>query len=148
MPLDIDNVRENMLNAALGLATDTDAEPWGDEDVRNAALCLAVHRIWPRMAKLMREDLAIVTGAVEYQLAHIWDVESLEVSGPSGRVRKEIKGFRNYVDQTDTLDLFTGVEAPPVLRLLLPVHWPAGTTDTLRVTGYAPFECWQEGGLG
>lgn len=145
MALNLDDTRMNLLNPALGLVDDSDEEPWGDEDVRTAALCTAVKRIWPRMARLTREDVAIVAGAVEYDLWGIWDVEAVEVIGTSGRVLKAMRNFRNYVDHTEWDDGF-GNEVAPVLRLVLPVYWPAGTTDALRVTGYSPFNCWQEGG--
>lgn len=135
--MDIDTLRQGMLNRDLGITTDGLEEPWGDATVRNTALCMAVKRLWPKMARLMHEDIDLVAGADEYELSEIWDVETLEVINPEGRIYKEMRNFRNYVDESND---------PPSLRLQLPVFWPAGTTDRLRAVGYTPYTCiaeWQ-----
>ena len=126
----IATVRTTLLNPDLGLDDDAATEPWGDVTVRNTALEDSVRRLWPRMARLVREDMPIVTNADEYVLPTIWDLEVIEVRSPNGRVHKELNNFRSWVDHTTD---------PPVSRVLLAVHWPGGTTDTAKAVGYAPF---------
>lgn len=128
--MDIADIRTDLLNPDLGLTDDTATEPWGDETVRDRAIITAVERLWPTMARLVREDLAIVTDADEYELDEIFDLETIEVRDDTGRVYKEIRNFRSWVN--DSAD-------PAVSVVSLPVYWPAGTVDTLKAVGYAPF---------
>lgn len=132
----LDDLRAD-LNADLGLGDDTATAPWGSQTVRNTALQDALRRMWPRMARLIREDVTIVAEATEYDLTDIRDLETIEVYNSDGRVYKEIRNFRAWDDH----------EADPVVtHFLLTTYWQAGTTDTIKAVGYAPYTVPATGG--
>jgi hypothetical protein len=126
----LEDIRTDLLNPDLGITDDTAAKPWGDETVRNEAIRDAIRRMWPRMARLLRESVTIQASVVDYALTSIRDLETIEVSDSNGHVRREVRNFRTWVDRSDD---------PPVGRFLLPVGWKAGTTETIQAIGYAPY---------
>lgn len=139
MSLDLAWVRTNKLNPDIGLTDDTADIPWGDETVRELALKEAIRRLWPRMGRLVYEDVSIVPDQDEYLLDDIWDLETLEVRGPEATVYKELANWRNWLDNGDEN------EVEPIKRLMLPVAWRPGHTDTLRAIGFRPYTFWTEG---
>lgn len=140
MGLNLEDVRIELLNPDLGLASDGLQEPWGTETVRVEALVNAIDRMWPRMGRLILETVPIVAGADYYELGSIWDLEVIEVRDSSGMVYKELSNWRNWLDVTDPDD------NEPVKRVVLPVVWKAGTSDTLRAIGFRPYTTWEGGG--
>jgi hypothetical protein len=124
----LDAIRTGGLNVELGLTADAD-DRFGTTAQRNYALQEAIKRLWPRMARLTRESVTIVTDQLDYTLTSIRDVAKLERLDQDGLPVSDLSGnYRAWYDEED---------ATPVMRLLLAQALPS--TNTLRVIGYAPY---------
>lgn len=114
------------LNADLG-CDDGSTEPWGDRSVRNGAIVHGLERLEPGVMRLLQEDVAVVTDALEYDLTSgIRDVQLIEQTWTTGVVR-DLKNYRAWLVQDD----------PPVCRLRFAAA--LDDTSTLTVTGHAPY---------
>jgi hypothetical protein len=124
----LDAIRTGKLNVELGLTADSD-DRFGTTAERNYALQEALRRLWPRMARLTRESVSLVTDQYDYTLSTIRDVAKVEQLDATGHPVSDLSGdYRAWYDEED---------ATPVVRLLL--TRPLPSTDTLRVIGYAPY---------
>lgn len=124
----LDSIRTVSLNPDLGLDSDSDNR-YGDTTVRNNALRDAFARLWPNMARLIRETVTIADDTVDYTLTAIRDLLTLEVLDDQGVVFDENRNWRVWTDASAD---------PVVLRLLLAAPY-SGFTGSVRAIGYAPY---------
>jgi len=123
-------IRTELVNVDLGLLEDTD-DRFGDVTARNVAITDAFRRLWPTMARLVREDVAIEDRAVDYTLATIRDLLTLEILDSEGIVVKEERNWRTWVDEQGD---------PPTVRLLKNRGWSAQAGISVRAVGYTPYQ--------
>lgn len=126
--LTLDQLRTEGLNDELALTADADTT-WGSTAVRNKFIQRAIAKLWPRMGRLVREELTTVVDQMDYALTGIYDVErlevmSIEVPGVRGST---IRGWQHYMDEAAD---------PPTSRLTIP-NTAGGYT--VRVIGYKPY---------
>lgn len=119
-----------ILNDELGLSSDADNR-FGTTTQRDQAITQAIQKLWPRVARLVDEEVAGDPATLEYELSDIWDVMTIEVSDSSGSVAgptQVLTKFRSYRIETDT--------AASRLTLATPLR----STQSLRVIGWAPYD--------
>jgi len=114
------------LNTDLGIV-DGDTKPFGDEEVRNAAIRHGFERLWPTMKRLVQETVVLTTKTYDYDLTTVQEVVLIEQLDSSGYTVKDIKNYRSWVVDDD----------PVACRLRLPNA--QDTTQSLVVSGYAPY---------
>jgi hypothetical protein len=117
------------VNSALGLASDTDDQPFGAVADRNEAIRLALATLWPTMARLQRETLTIVAAQFDYTLTTLKDVQSIEVVDTTS------------LDVVDMIKTFRVIQDEAVEPATIRIRFEAipRTTTSLRVIGYAPY---------
>lgn len=127
----LDNLRtvQPGLNSELGLTADTD-NSFGDTNARNAFIQRAFTKLWPRMGRLTRENVATVANQVEYTLTTIVDVVRIDVIdvATGTLISDRIRSWESYLDEA--ADPYTS-------RLIIPSGMKAGIT--FRVVGYVPY---------
>lgn len=114
------------LNTALG-TSDADVTTWSTLSDRNEYLRMAFRRLWPRMARLVRETVTPLDLTMGYTLTSIFDPVALVILDSTGLERDRVKSWELDVDESAD---------PVVRRLWIPT---IDTTTTIRVTGYAPY---------
>lgn len=123
---DLDTLRAS-LNTELGI-TDGSTQPFGSSTDRNRYLQNAFRKMWPRMARLVRQSVTPTDTTMDYTLTAIRDVVRIDVLDSDGLVKDEIRSWELIVDESAD---------PIVRRLLIP---EMATSVTLRVTGYQPYK--------
>ena len=117
------------LNSQLGIDSDAD-NSFGSVTIRNAALQQAFAWLWPTMGRLQREDITLVAGEMEYDLATVRDVRLIDRLDSTGVATSQISGYRVLVDESDSANA-------PVYRLRL--FSPQSTDGSARAVGYTPY---------
>jgi hypothetical protein len=118
------------LNLELG-TTDGSTEPWGDRDVRNAAVVHGFERLEPGVMRLLQESFPAQDDQLEYDLdSGIREVQLIEVTDSAGNV-KDIKNYRAW--------LVSGV-GTRAMTCRIRLARPLSADLTLTVTGHAPYE--------
>jgi hypothetical protein len=116
-----------LLNTELGGISDGLSEPFGSASARNEYLRTAFRRLWPRMAKLVRETVTPTDLTMDYTLTSVRDVLRLLTLDAQGLEIGRITSWELIVDES----------ADPVVRRL---HIPQiSTSATIRVEGYARY---------
>jgi len=117
-------LRTGVLNVELGLDADSD-DRFGTTAQREYALQESYRRLWPRMARLDREEVTLVTDATDYTLVTVQELVMLELFDASDAFLTRINDYRSWVEDDTTS------------RLSLSV--PLATTLSLFATGYLPY---------
>lgn len=125
----LDGLRTGRLNGALGLSADGD-NAFGTTTERNDALKVAIARLWPVMARLLDEEIALSSTTLEYTLTTLRTVEKIDVKHSSAGV----------VGRVPEWDLLVDEAADPVVVTVRFKAVPASTTThTYVATGYVPY---------
>lgn len=114
------------LNTELG-RTDGSTTPWGSDSDCNRFVQVGIRRLWPRVARLVRETVTPTDDTMDYTLTGIRDIVRVDVLDSDGLMKDEVRSWELIVDESAD---------PVVRRLLVP---EMATTVTLRVTGYQPY---------
>lgn len=116
------------LNTELG-RTDGTTAPWGTDANCNQMIADAIKRLWPRMGRLVYQDITPVALQEEYTITAMRDIVRIEVIGTSSNLLFRLKNWTSWVDETSST-LARKIKIPAIA---------VDTTTTLHVVGYQPY---------